>query len=146
MNNKIENPAKTNFLISNLTELWEKSVRATHHFLAEDDIIKLTPFVIMGLNEIETLVVKFENDIPIAFMGIENHKIEMLFVTPEQFNKGVGREFIELALSKFAVEYVDVNEQNPQAVGFYKHMGFEAFERTEFDEQGNPFPILKMKR
>lgn len=40
---------------------------------------------------------------------------------------------------------MDVNEQNPQAVGFYKHMGFDTFKRSEFDEQGNPFPILHMK-
>jgi len=40
---------------------------------------------------------------------------------------------------------VDVNEQNPQAEGFYKHIGFEVFEHNKFDEQGNPFPILKMK-
>lgn len=52
----------------------------------------------------------------------------------------------ELAISQYGVRYVDVNEQNPQAIGFYEHIGFEVFERTEFDEQDNPFPILKMKR
>ena len=43
------------------------------------------------------------------------------------------------------VKYVDVNEQNPQAVGFYNHMGFKVFKKSELDEQGNPFPILHMK-
>jgi putative acetyltransferase len=28
---------------------------------------------------------------------------------------------------------------------FYKRFGFEVIDRTEFDEQGNPFPILKMR-
>lgn len=38
-----------------------------------------------------------------------------------------------------------MNEQNPQAVGFYKHMGFEEYKRTDFDEEGNPYPLLYMK-
>ena len=34
-------------------------------------------------------------------------------------------------------EQVVVNEQNPQAKGFYEHMGFKVYERSEIDEQGN---------
>lgn len=37
-----------------------------------------------------------------------------------------------------------VNEQNPQAVGFYEHMGFETYKRTDCDEEGNPYPLLYM--
>lgn len=142
----ITNPDITNALIDALTTLWEASVRATHHFLTEDDIQKLTPFVKLGLLDIETLVVARDNQKPIAFMGIEAGKIEMLFVSPDYFGKGLGRELAELGISQYGVRYVDVNEQNPQAIGFYEHIGFEVFQRTEFDEQGNPFPILKMKR
>lgn len=142
----ITNPDRTNALIDALTTLWETSVRATHHFLTEDDIQKLTPFVKMGLSGIGTLVVARDNQKPIAFMGIEAGKIEMLFVSPDYFGKGIGRELAELGISQYGVRYVDVNEQNPQAIGFYEHIGFEVFRRTEFDEQDNPFPILKMKR
>ena len=39
-----------------------------------------------------------------------------------------------------------VNEQNPQAVGFYEHMGFAAYKRTDLDKHGNPYPLLYMKR
>ena len=143
----IINPDRTNALIDALTTLWEASVRATHHFLTEDDIQKLTPFVKMGALGIGTLIVAPDNNQkPIAFMGIEAGKIEMLFVSPDYFGKGIGRELAELGISQYGVRYVDVNEQNPQAIGFYEHIGFEVFQRTEFDEQGNPFPILKMKR
>ena len=44
------------------------------------------------------------------------------------------------------VEYVDVNEQNPDAVKFYERMGFRTFHRDATDDQGNPFPILRMKK
>lgn len=41
---------------------------------------------------------------------------------------------------------VTVNEQNPQAVGFYEHLGFQTYKRTGCDEEGNPYPLLYMKR
>ena len=141
----IVNPDKTDILVDALTTLWEASVRATHHFLTEDDIQKLTPFVKIGLSGIEILIVAADNQKNIAFMGIEADKIEMLFISPDYFGKGIGRQLAELGISQYGVRYVDVNEQNPQAIGFYEHIGFEVFERTEFDEQGNSFPILKMK-
>lgn len=33
----------------------------------------------------------------------------------------------------------------PQAVGFYEHMDFRTYKRTDFDEEGNPYPLLYMK-
>lgn len=139
------NPDRTHTLIDALAAVWEASVRATHHFLTEDDIQKLKPFVKTGLSGIETLVVTHDNHTPIAFMGIEAEKIEMLFVSPDYFGKGIGKELAGLGMAQYGVQYVDVNEQNPQAAGFYRYIGFEVFGRTERDEQGNPFPILKMK-
>lgn len=139
------NPSRTDILIDALTELWEASVRATHRFLTEEDIEKLIPFVKTGLHNIETLIVAYDNSKPTAFAGIDGHKIEMLFVLPDCFGKGLGKVLTILAIAQYGVHYVDVNEQNPQAAGFYRHIGFEVFERTELDEQGNPFPILKMK-
>lgn len=139
------NPDRTDILIDALTTLWEASVRATHHFLTEEDIQKITPFVKKGLSDVETLVVAYDNDRLVAFMGIDTDKIEMLLVSPDCLGKGIGKELAELGIAQYGVRYVDVNEQNPQAAGFYRHIGFEVFERTELDEQGNPFPILKMR-
>lgn len=136
---------RTDALIDALTTLWEASVRATHHFLTEEDIQKLIPFVKMGVSGIETLIVAYDEQKLIAFMGIESGKIEMLFVSPDYFGKGIGSKLAEFAISQYGVLCVDVNEQNPEAVDFYHHIGFEVFERSELDEQGNPFPILKMK-
>ena len=49
-------------------------------------------------------------------------------------------------MENYAVERLTVNEQNPQARGFYEHMGFHVYKRTELDEQGNPYPLLYMRR
>lgn len=47
-------------------------------------------------------------------------------------------------LKKYNINNLTVNEQNPQALAFYEHMGFKAYKRTELDEQGNAYPIIYM--
>jgi putative acetyltransferase len=64
----------------------------------------------------------------------------MLFVDANQRGNGIGK-----ALITYGIDNLDINEQNPGARGFYEHMGFKAVERSEFDDQGNPYPILVMK-
>lgn len=133
-------------LIDNLTAVWDSSVRTTHHFLTEQDISALIPQVKTALQGIGHLVIAWEGAEPVGFMGIQEHKIEMLFLAPSSIGKGLGREMIKLAIDRYEAEYVDVNEQNGQAEGFYRHMGFRTFRRDETDGQGNPFPILHMRR
>ena len=83
---------------------------------------------------------------PVGFMGIQDRKIEMLFLHPAHFRKGLGRKLVQQAFDELDVEYVDVNEQNPEAKRFYERMGFEVFKRNELDSEGRAFPILEMKR
>ena len=49
-------------------------------------------------------------------------------------------------IENYGIERLTVNEQNPQARGFYEHIGFQVYRRTDHDEQGNPYPILYMRR
>lgn len=144
---KIENLNNINNKdIDEILDTWESSVRATHSFLSEEDIISLKPHVIEGVKYVSKLLcVRDNKDMIKAFMGIHDFKIEMLFVSNESRGKGIGKKLVDHAIEVLNVNYVDVNEQNPQAVGFYKHMGFQIFNKSEFDEQGNPFPILHMK-
>ena len=138
-------PERTPVLIETLTRLWEKSVQASHHFLSESDIRRLIPFVKEGLTQIETLIVSCVEERISAFMGVENNKIEMLFVSPEFFGHGIGTELISFALEKLHVKYVDVNEQNVKAATFYRNKGFTIISRDDTDGQGMPFPILHLQ-
>lgn len=132
--------------IRDILKVWESSVRATHDFLNEEDILSLIPNVIEGTNYVNDLLcVKNDKGIIKAFMGVHNNKIEMLFISDDYRGRGIGKKLIEYVIKILNVNYIDVNEQNLQAVGFYKHIGFEVFERSDLDEQGNPFPILHMK-
>lgn len=52
---------------------------------------------------------------------------------------GIGRRLLEYGAEHYGIREVTVNEQNPQAVGFYEHMGFVTYKRTDRDEQGGPY-------
>ena len=88
---------------------------------------------------------KNENNMPIAFMGIEDTKLEMLFIKNSERGKGLGKQLLNYGIENYNVNELAVNEQNSNAKEFYEHMGFKIYKRTEIDEQGNPYPILYMK-
>ena len=139
--------ARTPRLSSKLLNIWESSVRATHHFLSGKEIEKIKQYVPQALSGVEHLVIaEDESGEPVAFMGAENGRLEMLFIVPSQRGKGIGAQLVKYGVENFAVQEVTVNEQNPQAVGFYEHLGFETYKRTELDEEGNPYPLLYMKK
>ena len=142
----IEKDNRNSKLINSLLDVWLASVCASHHFLSEADIRTLTPQAEEALRQIETLWIIQDGLLPIGFMGIQERKIEMLFLHPDHFRKGLGKELVQRAFRELKVEYVDVNEQNPDAARFYERMGFHTFRRDDTDDQGNPFPILRMKR
>lgn len=142
---EIKKEQRDTALIEALTCLWENSVRTSHHFLTEVDIANLKPYVKEALQAIDTLLIASEGQEYAAFCGIQDGKIEMLFAAPEFFGKGIGRQLVGIAVKDYGATLVDVNEQNPKAAGFYRHMGFEEYRRDETDDQGNPFPILRMR-
>ena len=140
----VEVADRTQDLIADLTRLWEASVRATHHFLSEADICEIREFVPVALANIPYLLVAKDDTGPVAFMGVDGRAIEMLFVDHARRGMGIGRSLIQYGIVNYGIETVSVNEQNPEAVGFYQRMGFSVFRRTDIDEQGRPFPILYM--
>lgn len=137
---------RTTKLLEKLVNVWEASVRATHLFLSDTEIKQIKEYVPQALREVKHLiVVEITPEEPIAFMGIENQRLEMLFLAPAERGKGIGRFLIQYGIRNYKIQEVTVNEQNPQAVGFYEHMGFATYKRTDVDEEGNPYPLLYMK-
>ena len=133
-------------LINKLLEIWEDSVKATHSFLSNDEIKNIKTYVPQALKEIQHLVIiETEDNTPIAFMGIENTKLEMLFIKNSERKKGLGKQLLKYGIANYNINKLTVNEQNPKAKGFYEHMGFKTYKRTELDEQQKPYPILYMR-
>ena len=134
-------------LIEQLLKVWESSVRATHLFLSENEIENIKKYVPQALKEIPQLfIVENEKEVPVGFMGIVEQHLEMLFIAHEERGKGFGKRLLQYGVEKYSVSDLAVNEQNPLAKGFYEHMGFTVYKRTALDEQGNPYPLLYMKK
>lgn len=138
--------SRTPALLSRLLTVWERSVRATHHFLSESEIERIRGYVPQALGGVaQLLVAQDEAGRAVAFMGVQDGALEMLFIDPDERGKGLGKRLLRYGVERCGVERLTVNEQNPQAAGFYEHMGFQTYRRTECDEQGGPYPLLYMR-
>lgn len=128
---------------SALVDLWERSVRATHAFLSENDISEIKSKLASEYFPAVDIHISDVNGIPAGFIGVAGDKIEMLFIDSVCQGKGYGTALLDFAIGKGA-KLVDVNEQNPAALGFYESKGFRTVSRDPTDDAGRPFPILHL--
>lgn len=132
-----------------LLELWERSVRATHHFLTETDITFYRPLVadFFASEGLELHVLTDEAEVPAGFLAVAGNAIDALFLDPAWHGHGAGRLLVDYAqrLRPGALT-VDVNEQNQPARGFYEALGFRVVGRSPLDGMGRPYPLLHMRR
>ena len=144
--NIIEVKERKDNLINQLLEVLEDSVKATHTFLSNEEIENIKKYVPQALKGITHLIIiENESHQPIAFMGIEKSKLEMLFIKNSERGKGLGKKLLNYGIKNYNVNDLAVNEDNPQAKSFYEHMGFKVYQRNELDDQGNPYPVLYMR-
>ena len=126
-----------------LVEIWERSVKATHAFLSNEDLNKikkaLIPYYFPNVN----LYALTDSERMTGFIGLSSNLIEMLFIDDSYRGKGYGSALIDFALKQGTTK-VDVNEQNTSALNFYQARGFRIIGRDETDEEGRPYPILHL--
>ena len=141
----IHTPRLTDF--AELTNVWEASVRATHDFLPDSYIELLRGLVLeQYLDTVMLICCKDPTSKRITgFAGVAAGKVEMLFIHPDYRGLGIGKCLLMFAINELNAERLDVNEQNPQAIGFYLKQGFEAVGRCEKDGMGQPYPLLHLR-
>ena len=126
-----------------LVGVWERSVRATHHFLSEEDLQDIKRDMPLFYLPNVSLYVVESTDRVAGFIGLSGDMIEMLFVDSDCMGQGYGSELLSFAVAKGLCN-VDVNEQNETALKFYQRKGFRVIGRDEFDSAGRPYPILHL--
>jgi putative acetyltransferase len=136
-------PGKNDY--AELLQVWEASVRATHHFLHEEDIQVFKPLILNEYFDLVHLRCIRINEKIVGFLGTSDDKIEMLFVHPLHQGQKIGKQLLLYAVKELEKTLVDVNEQNERALSFYRHFGFTATGRSEKDGLGKPYPILHMQ-
>ncbi len=130
-----------------LLQIWESSVKATHHFLREGDVELFKNFIREKdvFSQVTLLCNRNEHNSITGFMGIAGNSLEMLFIDAAYRGQGIGKILLLHAINNLQVTHVDVNEQNEQAIKFYERYGFKTISRSETDGMGKPYPILHME-
>lgn len=125
--------------------IWEKSVIATHDFLSSTDFEEIKQLVNnINFNDFQVFCLTKEN-LVLGFVGVADKKVEMLFLDPKYIGQGLGQKLLNFAVKELNADILDVNEQNEKAIKFYQKFGFETFERTNKDDQGRNYPLLRMQ-
>lgn len=100
-----------------LIKVWDKSVRSSHHFLSEENLTFYRSRIMdTFFHAVQLYVIRQPNIV--AFMGLSDDMVEMLFVLPSEKGKGYGSSLLDFAFTKKHIRKVDVNEQNPEAYQF----------------------------
>lgn len=128
-----------------LIEIWESAVRSTHDFLKPADFAFYKSQMPLYLGGVDLRGFESDEGVLMGFLGCVDRRLDMLFIHEEARGKGIGRQLISYAIETLHIDEVDVNEENSQAVDFYKHVGFEVVARSDFDGEGRAYPILTMK-
>lgn len=126
-------------------EIWRSAVDATHDVLSSEDRQSIDEMLSDFLPKIPLVYAVDDADYPVGFMILQNGKMEALFIDAAYRGKGIGSALVEYGLSLHPEMTTDVNEQNTQAVEFYKRLGFKQVGRSEVDGQGRPYPLLHLK-
>lgn len=123
-----------------LIEIWGKSVRATHEFLDEKDLLERKLLILEQYFDAVDLNVTKNGDG--YFCGTHDGNVEMLFISPKVRGKGIGALLVSHVIKFKKATRVDVNEHG---LGFYKHIRFTVIGRSPLDGQGKPYPLLHMQ-
>ncbi|QQQ30106.1 GNAT family N-acetyltransferase [Chryseobacterium indoltheticum] len=127
-----------------LVKIWESSVKATHDFLSESDFQYFKKVIPKQyFPHLEVYIIS-ENSNPKGFGAVSGDTLEMLFVHNDARGNGLGKILYQYLHDKTGCTKVDVNEQNPQAIGFYEKMGFRKTGRSEKDGSGKDYPLIHM--
>lgn len=130
-----------------LIAVWESSVRASHQFLMEDEIRFYRERILNCYFDNVSLYKLIGETPPIilGFIGIADNKLEMLFIDPKYFRRGLGSVLLNYAKNILGVREVDVNEENENAKLFYMANGFREVSRADKDGEGKNHPIISMR-
>ncbi len=129
--------------ISQLKTIWESAVINTHDFLKEKDFEFYKENLPYYFSHVELVGFELEDQL-VGFLGVANQNLEMLFIHHDFRRKGIGKTLLDFSIKELNVQFVDVNEQNQQAVDFYLNKGFQIISRSDKDGEGKAYPILHL--
>jgi len=84
-----------------LLEVWEASVRATHHFVSEEKVQHLKDLIIEQqlFHHSEIFCVRDTSGKVGGFAGVSGDSLDMLFLHPLMIGAGAGRALMQHAIT-----------------------------------------------
>lgn len=128
-----------------ILDIWSRAVDATHCFLLPADRAAIGEEVKAFLPQVSLMLAVDAADHALGFMFLHEGHMEALFIDPDHHGKGIGKALVESALALHPALTTDVNEQNAEALGFYRRLGFEPTGRSDLDGQGRPYPLVHLR-
>ena len=120
-----------------IVQLWQANVKVTHTFLTEQEIQNIKQYIPQAVEHVPHLCIALSKQGELlGFIDVADQRLEMLFIQVNARGQGIGKQLLRYAIKNFDVNELTVNEQNPQAIGFYEHLGFVTYKRTDLDEGG----------
>ena len=111
-----------------VVQIWLESNRQAHSFIETDyweknkeEVRKMLPHSLIQVAEIEGNIV--------GFIGMNETKIEGLFVNYNFQSRGIGHSLIEWAKTRNEVLTLNVYQKNQRALRFYLKEGFVIHEQ-----------------
>ena len=126
MNNTNEiNCNRSENLVNELINLWKKSTSEVDNSKL-DELQNLEVYIKTNIIDVEDLIlVKDEKDNIIAFMGIDNRDLKLIFIDPLHTKKGIGKELISLAINKHKINKISLLSHYISSLSFCTQLGFE---------------------
>lgn len=129
-----------------LVALWRRSCEAAYDFLTPGDLDAIEEQVRRLLPAVEELWLAEACGRPVGFLGGAGNHVDMLFVAPEWFRRGVGTLLLAHARRLHGPLTLEVNEDNPAGLAFYRAQGFVVTGRSPVDSEGRPWPLLHLRQ
>lgn len=125
-----------------LTDVWERAARSSHGFMADDDFSDLRPFIRDSFLPSMTVWLIERDGEPVAFAGVREDHVELLYIDPPFHGQGLGTRLIE----HVGAASVEVYAGNAAGLGFYVSRGFRETHRRDRDPVGRPYPMVVLER
>ena len=80
-----------------------------------------------------------------GFVGIDDDYLAWLYIDPEYYGRGIGRQLLQLAVREIGPNaWTIVLDKNFSAIRLYQSEGFEEVKRFSGDNAGYPCTCIRM--
>lgn len=88
-----------------------------------------------------------EDEQAVGFVGVDEKYLAWLYVDPEHYGKGIGRELLRISLRQIGEgAWTIVLDGNHTAIKLYESEGFREVRRFAGDNAGYPCRCIRMER